>query len=81
VIEEIAYLWFNRFIALRYMEVNNYLSYGSRVVSSDNKSINDEMIESSSQALIKQENSTADVVKKIELKEQRKRETFLQIFR
>ncbi len=38
VIEEIAYLWFNRFIALRYMEVNNYLSYGSRVVSSDDKS-------------------------------------------
>ena len=37
VIEEIAYLWFNRFIALRYMEVNNYLSYGSRVVSSDDK--------------------------------------------
>jgi len=37
VIEEIAYLWFNRFIALRYMEVNNYLSYWSRVVSSDDK--------------------------------------------
>lgn len=25
VIEEVAYTWFNRFIALRYMEVNNYL--------------------------------------------------------
>lgn len=34
VVEEIAYLWFNRFIALRYMEVNNYLSYGARVLSS-----------------------------------------------
>ena len=37
VIEEIAYLWFNRFIALRYMEVNNYLSFWSRVLSSDDK--------------------------------------------
>lgn len=37
VIEEIAYLWFNRFIALRFMEVNNYLSYWTRVVSSDDK--------------------------------------------
>lgn len=37
IIEEIAYLWFNRFVALRYMEVNNYLSYGSKVVSSDDK--------------------------------------------
>ena len=25
VIEEVAYTWFNRFIALRYMEVNNYI--------------------------------------------------------
>lgn len=25
VVEEISYTWFNRFIALRYMEVNNYL--------------------------------------------------------
>ena len=25
VIEEVAYTWFNRFIALRFMEVNNYL--------------------------------------------------------
>lgn len=34
VIEEISYLWFNRFVALRYMEVNNYLNYWSRVISS-----------------------------------------------
>ena len=26
VIEEVAYTWFNRFIALRFMEVNGYLS-------------------------------------------------------
>ena len=31
VIEEVAYTWFNRFIALRYMEVNNYLHRDLRV--------------------------------------------------
>lgn len=34
VIEEVAYTWFNRFIALRFMEVNNYLPTGVRVLSS-----------------------------------------------
>lgn len=34
VIEEIAYTWFNRFVALRYMEVNGYLPTGVRVLSS-----------------------------------------------
>ena len=30
VIEEVAYTWFNRFIALRFMELNNYLPTGVR---------------------------------------------------
>lgn len=34
VMEEVAYMWFNRFIALRYMEVNDYLPTGVRVMSS-----------------------------------------------
>ncbi|OLN30828.1 BREX-1 system adenine-specific DNA-methyltransferase PglX [Desulfosporosinus metallidurans] len=34
VMEEVAYTWFNRFIALRFMEVNNYLPTGVRVLSS-----------------------------------------------
>lgn len=34
VIEEVAYTWFNRFIALRFMEVNDYLPTGVRVFSS-----------------------------------------------
>ena len=33
-IEEIAYTWFNRFIVLRFMEVNNYLPSGVIVLSS-----------------------------------------------
>lgn len=34
VIEEVAYTWFNRFIAIRFMEVNDYLPIGIRVFSS-----------------------------------------------
>jgi len=34
VIEEAAYTWFNRIIAIRFMEVNDYLPTGVRVLSS-----------------------------------------------
>lgn len=34
VMEETAYTWFNRFIALRYMEVNDYLPIKGRILSS-----------------------------------------------
>lgn len=37
VIEEVAYTWFNRVIAIRFMEVNDYLPSGVRVLSSENK--------------------------------------------
>ena len=33
-IEKIAYTWFNRIIAIRYMEINNYLPTHTRVLSS-----------------------------------------------
>ncbi|WDH83362.1 BREX-1 system adenine-specific DNA-methyltransferase PglX [Paenibacillus urinalis] len=36
VVEEVAYTWFNRFTALRFMEVNNYLPTKVRVLSSSN---------------------------------------------
>ena len=35
VIEEVAYTWFNRLIAIRFMEVNNYLPTRIRVLSSE----------------------------------------------
>ena len=35
LIEEVAYTWFNRFIALRFMEVNDYLPSHIRVLSSE----------------------------------------------
>lgn len=38
VIEEVAYTWFNRFVALRFMEVNDYLPTRVRVLSSENPS-------------------------------------------
>lgn len=37
IIEEVAYTWFNRLIAIRFMEVNDYLPSGVRVLSSENK--------------------------------------------
>lgn len=38
VIEEVAYTWFNRLIAIRFMEVNEYLPTGVRVLSSTDSS-------------------------------------------
>ena len=35
VVEEVAYTWFNRIIAIRYMEVNDYLPTYTRVLSSE----------------------------------------------
>lgn len=37
VVEEVAYTWFNRIIAIRFMEVNDYLPTRVRVLSSENK--------------------------------------------
>lgn len=38
VVEEVAYTWFNRLIAIRFMEVNDYLPSHIRVLSSDSES-------------------------------------------
>lgn len=35
VMEEVAYTWFNRLVAIRFMEVNDYLPSGIRVLSSE----------------------------------------------
>ncbi|MFQ7596320.1 MAG: BREX-1 system adenine-specific DNA-methyltransferase PglX [Clostridium sp.] len=37
VIEEVAYTWFNRFMGLRFMEVNEYLPTGVRILSSEDE--------------------------------------------
>ena len=36
VVEVVAYTWFNRFMALRYMEIHSYLEHGFRVLSNPN---------------------------------------------
>ena len=44
VIEEVAYTWFNRFIALRYMEVNNYLPQRIRVFTNDSNEFKPDLL-------------------------------------
>ena len=44
VIEEVAYTWFNRFIALRYMEVNNYLPNKIRVFTNERNEFDPEIL-------------------------------------
>ena len=43
VIEEVAYTWFNRFIALRFMEVNNRLPQRSRIFTNENNEFKPEI--------------------------------------
>lgn len=38
VMEAVAYTWFNRFLALRYMELHGYLEHGFRVLSNSGSS-------------------------------------------
>jgi len=44
VVEEVAYTWFNRFVALRYMEVNDYLPTHIRVFSDAGGNFNPEIL-------------------------------------
>ncbi|ARR36832.1 BREX-1 system adenine-specific DNA-methyltransferase PglX [Lactobacillus delbrueckii] len=44
VIEEVAYTWFNRFIALRFMEVNSYLPSHIRVFTNENNEFKPELL-------------------------------------
>lgn len=43
-VEEVAYTWFNRFIALRYMEVNDFLPTHIRVFSDTSGNFNPEIL-------------------------------------
>ena len=45
VMEEVAYTWFNRFTALRYMELHDYLGHGYRVLSNPSGSDIPEFLE------------------------------------
>lgn len=50
VIEEVAYTWFNRFVALRFMELHDFLPHGFRVLSDKNGGIEPEIIKNMSLA-------------------------------
>lgn len=45
VMEDVAYTWFNRFIALRFMEVNGYLPSRVRVFTDDTGKFNPQIID------------------------------------
>ena len=45
VIEEVAYTWFNRFIALRFMEVNNYLPNKVRLFTNENNEFKPQILD------------------------------------
>lgn len=45
VMEDVAYTWFNRFIALRFMEVNGYLPSRVRVFTDENGKFNPQIID------------------------------------
>ena len=45
VIRSSAYTWFNRFVALRYMEIHDYLEHGYRVLSNNGGSVVPEILE------------------------------------
>lgn len=44
IIEEFAYTWFNRFVALRFMEVHGFLSHGFRILSNPSGGIEPEIL-------------------------------------
>lgn len=68
VMEEVAYTWFNRFIALRYMEVNSYLSSKVRVFTDENNAFKPQIIDEA----IHMELQGLDIEKVYELKEANK---------
>lgn len=64
VMEAVAYTWFNRFMALRYMEIHGYLEHGFRVLSNPGGGPIPEILEQAA----KVELSGLDKSKVIELK-------------
>ncbi len=64
VMEAVAYTWFNRFLALRYMEIHGYLDHGYRVLSNPNGSPIPEILEQAAHVQL----SGLDQKKVVELK-------------
>ena len=64
VMERIAYTWFNRFLALRYMELHSYLDHGLRILSNRSGRPTPEVLENVDRLNF----SSLDVNKVLELK-------------
>ena len=60
IMEEVAYTWFNRLIAVRFMEVNDYLPYHIRVLSSSDGRQEPEIIRRMFDAGLEYSNSEID---------------------
>jgi type II restriction/modification system DNA methylase subunit YeeA len=63
--EEIAYTWFNRFMAIRFMEVNGYLPHGYRVLSHPEKDHNEPEILEKAQFIEKLDGLAKDEILKL----------------
>ena len=70
VMEEVAYTWFNRFSALRFMEVNGYLPSRTRVFTDDNNNFKPQIITDAIDLTI----DGLDMEKVYELKDDAKKE-------
>ncbi len=79
VIEETAYTWFNRMIAIRFMEVNNYLPTRVRVLSSETGSSTPDIVTQSDTATL---NLTSEERDKIQVakRENRYDDAFRMLF-
>ncbi len=70
VMEEVAYTWFNRFTALRFMEVNNYLPSHTRIFTNEAGEFNPQILADA----IQLELDGLDIDKVFELKDANKTE-------
>lgn len=70
VMEEVAYTWFNRFSALRFMEVNGYLPSRTRVFTDDNNNFKPQILTDAIDLTI----DGLDMEKVYELKDDAKKE-------
>lgn len=68
--EEVAYTWFNRFSALRFMEVNGYLPNRTRVFTDENNNFKPQIITDAIDLTI----DGLDMEKVYELKDDAKKE-------
>lgn len=65
VVEEVAYTWFNRLIAIRFMEVNDYLPSHIRVLSSESGKLEPDLVTTPYDADLLFANSEEQIVQKL----------------